>query len=57
MNLPRYERRLFYSAFFKTNEMVDYLNHKRISNRDIVSIYQEDRYIVVIYEKIVEVKR
>lgn len=57
MNLPRYERRLFYHAFVKTNEMVDYLNHQRISNRDIVSIYQEDRFIVVIYEKIVEVKK
>ncbi len=57
MNFPRYERRLFYHAFVKTNEMVDYLNHQRISNRDIVSIYQEDRFIVVIYEKIVEVIR
>lgn len=57
MTFPRYERRLFYHAFVKTNEMVDYLNHQRISNRDIVGIYQEDRYIVVIYEKIVEVRR
>lgn len=55
MNFPRYERRLFYSAFLHTNEMVDYLNHQRINNRDIVAIYNEDRNIIVIYEKIVEV--
>ena len=56
MYFPRYERRLFYHAFVKTNEMVDYLNHQKINNKDIVSIYNEDRSIVVIYEKIVEVK-
>lgn len=55
MQIPRYKKMLFYSAFTKTNEMVDYLNHQNVNNRDIVGIYQEDRYLVVIYEKIVEV--
>lgn len=54
--LPRYERRLFTRAFLHSNEMVDTLNHDRIHKNDIISIYTEDRYIIVIYEKIVEVK-
>lgn len=53
--MPRYERRLFARAFLHSNEMVDILNHDRIHKNDIISIYTEDRYIIVIYEKIVEV--
>lgn len=54
--LPRYERRVFYQSFVHTNEMVDYMNHKRIDKRSVISIYNEDRFIVLIYEKIVEVE-
>lgn len=52
----RYERRLFYKAFLHSNEMIDVLNHDRVHRADIIAIYPEDCYIVVIYEKIVEVK-
>ena len=56
-NMIRYERRLFYKAFLHSNEMIDVLNHDRVRKSDIIAIYTEDRYIVVIYEKIVEVTR
>lgn len=53
----RYEKRLFYKAFLHSNEMIDILNHDRVRKSDIIAIYTEDRYIVVIYEKIVEVEK
>lgn len=55
MVIPKYERRLFYRTFVNVNEMVDVMNHDRITKRDIIGIFSKGDYTVVIYEKVVEV--
>lgn len=55
MIIPKYERRLFYRTFVNVNEMVDVMNHDRITKRDIIGIFSKGDYTVVIYEKVVEV--
>lgn len=52
----KYEKRVFYKTFINSAEMVQVLNHDHISKRDIISIYREGEFIIVIYEKIVEVR-